>query len=158
MTHPASSGQEFFVVSWEKFHLDCQKLAAHLRSLQPWEGVIAVARGGLVPAAILAHELNIRLVDSVTIVSYDDETCEKGNLQILKGIEEGDGRTWLIVDDLVDTGSTARALKKMLPSAHLATVYAKPAGLSLADSHVQEVPQGVWIVFPWEHQPETAEH
>ena len=56
----------------------------------------------------------------------------------------------MIVDDLVDTGNTAKIVREMLPKAHFATVYAKPAGRPLVDSFVTEVSQDTWIHFPWD--------
>ena len=64
---------------------------------------------------------------------------------------------WLIVDDLVDTGETARALRKMLPRAHFATAYAKPAGRPLVDTFVTEVSQDTWIFFPWDMEPQPIQ-
>ena len=55
-----------------------------------------------------------------------------------------------IVDDLVDTGKTAKVVRELLPKAHLATVYAKPAGRPLVDTFVTEVSQDTWIHFPWD--------
>lgn len=103
------------------------------------------------PAAVIARELDIRLIDTVCIASYDDE--KQGSLKILKHIK-GDGKGWLIIDDLVDTGKTAKAICAMLPHAHFACIYAKPAGRPLVDSFVTEVSQDTWILFPWdiEHQ------
>ena len=63
---------------------------------------------------------------------------------------DGDGAGWLIVDDLVDTGRTAQVVRKMLPEAHFATIYAKPAGRPLIDTFVTEVSQDTWILFPWD--------
>lgn len=115
-----------FPVSWEELHRDSRALAWRLVEGGPWQGIIAVTRGGLVPAAIIARELEIRLIDTVCVASYDREN--QGNLEVLKpsGIS-GDGEGWLIIDDLVDTGETARIVRDMLPKAHFATVYAKPA-------------------------------
>ena len=38
----------------------------------------------------------------------------------------------------------------MLPKAHLATIYAKPAGVELVDTFITEVSQDRWIRFPWD--------
>jgi xanthine phosphoribosyltransferase len=65
---------------------------------------------------------------------------------------EGDGEGWLIVDDLVDTGTTARAVREMLPKAHFATVYAKPSGRPVVDTYITEVSQDTWILFPWDSE------
>ena len=70
---------------------------------------------------------------------------------MLKGVD-GDGEGLLIVDDLVDTGRTAKIVRDMLPRAHFATVYAKPAGRPLVDTFVTEVSQDTWILFPWDSE------
>ena len=54
------------------------------------------------------------------------------------------------VDDLVDTGTTARIVRNLLPQAHFATVYAKPMGRPLVDTFITEVSQDTWIYFPWD--------
>jgi adenine/guanine phosphoribosyltransferase-like PRPP-binding protein len=113
-----------FPVSWEELHRHAKALAWRLMSLGPWTGIVAITRGGLVPAAIVARELEVRLIDTVCIASYDDR--DQGGLEVLKKMP-GDGTGWLIIDDLVDTGKTAQAVRDMLPEAHFATVYAKPA-------------------------------
>ena len=56
----------------------------------------------------------------------------------------------LVIDDLTDTGKTAKVVREMLPEAHFATVYAKPAGRPIIDTFVTEVSQDTWIYFPWD--------
>ncbi len=143
----AAAPPKTFPVSWDQLHRDAKALAWRLMEGGPWRGIVAVTRGGLVPAAIVARELEIRLIDTFCVVSYDDR--EIGAVQVLKDVE-GDGKGWLIVDDLVDTGQTAKVVRAHLPAAHLATVYAKPAGRPLADTFVTEVSQDTWILFPWD--------
>ena len=147
-------GPKEYPVSWEELHRNARALAWRLLDLGPFDGIVAIARGGLVPAAIVARELEIRLVDTVCIASYDHK--DQGQAQTLKGIR-GDGTNLLIVDDLVDTGTTAQIVRKMLPKAHFATVYAKPAGRPLVDTFVTEVSQDTWILFPWDIEPVYAE-
>ena len=60
------------------------------------------------------------------------------------------GAGLLVVDDLVDTGQTARVMRGLLPEAHFACVYAKPAGRPLVDTFITEVSQDTWIYFPWD--------
>ena len=136
-----------FPVSWQELHRDARALAWRVTAHGPFRGIVAITRGGLVPAAIVARELDIRIIDTVCITSYDDRLQTEAEL--LKGIE-GDGDGLLIVDDLVDTGVTAQIIRDMLPKAHFATVYAKPAGRPLVDSFVTEVSQDTWIEFPWD--------
>ena len=56
----------------------------------------------------------------------------------------------LVIDDLVDTGKTARLVRDMVPKCHYATMYAKPAGRPLVDTFITEVSQDTWIYFPWD--------
>ena len=136
-----------FPVSWDQLHRDGRALAWRLAEIGPFKGIAAITRGGLVPAAIVARELDIRLVDTICVASYDHK--DQSKIRVIKGIEtDSDG--WLIVDDLVDTGKTARVVRKMLPKAHFACVYAKPLGKPLVDSYITEVSQDTWIFFPWD--------
>lgn len=145
--------QKSFPVSWDQFHRDARALAWRLSAAGPFRAVVAVTRGGLVPAAIVARELGIRVIETVCVASYEYD--KQGDIQVLKGIGEavsgsGGGAGVLIVDDLVDTGATARVVREMLPKAHFATVYAKPAGRPLVDSFITEVSQDTWIYLPWD--------
>lgn len=144
-------------ISWEEFHRHSKALAWRLLEEDTdWKGIIAITRGGLVPAAIMARELEIRLIDTLCMASYDHQ--DQGDIVVLKDVDAaGDGEGWLIVDDLVDTGKTAKVAKELLPKAHLATVYAKPAGLPMADSYIMEVSQDTWIHFPWDVELQFAQ-
>ncbi len=136
-----------FNVSWDQFHRDTKALSWRLAEKGPWQRVVAITRGGLVPAAIVARELNIHHIDTVCIASYDHTI--QGHITVLKQVV-GDGADTLLVDDLVDTGRTARAVREMLPNAYFATVYAKPEGASMVDLFLTEVSQDTWIHFPWD--------
>jgi xanthine phosphoribosyltransferase len=145
--------QKSFPVSWEQFHRDSRALAWRLAASGPFRAVVGITRGGLVPAAIVARELGIRVVECVAIASYDYE--KQGDISVLKTISDvikGDdeGAGVLVVDDLVDTGNTARAVRNMLPKAHLAAVYAKPEGRPMVQTFVTEVSQDTWIYLPWD--------
>lgn len=145
-----------FPVSWDELHRNAKALAWRLVSQGPFRGVIAITRGGLVPAAIVARELNVRLIETVCVESYV-AIGKQGDLKILKGVDQkvvdvggGAGKGVLIVDDLVDTGKTARIVRDLIPEAHFATVYAKPMGRPLVDTFITEVSQDTWIFFPWD--------
>ena len=141
-----------YPVSWEELHRNARALAWRLLEQGPWKGIIAITRGGLVPAAIICRELDIRLIDTLCISSYSSTGAEanaRGELKVLKGVE-GDGEGMLLIDDLVDTGQTAQLVRDMLPKAHFATIFAKPAGKPLVDTFITEVSQDTWIRFPWD--------
>jgi len=146
---------KMYPISWEQLHRDSKALAWRLLDMDFFEGIIAVTRGGLVPAAIIARELDIRLVDTVCIASYSWQD-RQGEIEVLKSVNSN-GEGWLIIDDLVDTGNTARSVREMLPKAHFATVYAKPAGRPLVDTFITEVSQDTWILFPWDSESQFVQ-
>jgi xanthine phosphoribosyltransferase len=154
MPQESQQYQKTFPISWEQLHRDSKALAWRLVDMKPWKGIITITRGGMVPASIIARELEIRLVDTVCISSYDFQ--EMGESKILKPVNIDD-KDWLLVDDLVDTGRTAGIVRDMLPNAHFATVYAKPAGRPLVDTFITEVSQDTWILFPWDTESRFVE-
>jgi len=148
--------EKAFPVSWDQFHRDSRALAWRIAGQGKWEAMVCVTRGGLVPAAIIARELGIRLIETVCVASYH-EYKDQSDLQVLKPIGDdiiklggGDGSALLVIDDLVDTGKTAKLVREMVPKCHYATMYAKPAGRPLVDTFVTEVSQDTWIYFPWD--------
>ena len=145
-----------FPVSWDQFHRDCRALAWRLSGQGPFSAIVSITRGGLVPAAIVARELGVRLVETVCVSSYE-ESDRKDSLAVLKDIaasllsdSHATGKGVLVIDDLTDTGRTAQVVRKMVPQAHFATVYAKPQGRPTVDTFVTEVSQDTWIYFPWD--------
>jgi xanthine phosphoribosyltransferase len=144
--------QKAFPVSWDQFHRDARALAWRLADAGPFSAIVAITRGGLVAAAIVARELNLRLIDTVCVTSYENDT-RQGELKLLKSVTEEVatlGQRVLIVDDLVDTGKTAKIVRDLLPGAHFAAVYAKPMGRPMVDTFITEVSQDTWIYFPWD--------
>lgn len=146
--------QKMFTVTWDQFHKDARELARRLVDRGPFKGIAAITRGGLVPAAVLARELNIHLIETVCISSYNWK--DQDELRILKHVES-DGEGWLIVDDLVDTGSTAKVVREMMPKALFVTVYAKPKGRPLVEEVIAEVSQDTWILLPWDSAVQFVE-
>ncbi|SCA55689.1 guanine-hypoxanthine phosphoribosyltransferase [Candidatus Terasakiella magnetica] len=142
------------VVSWAEVHKDTRVLARELSKRDQFKGIIAITRGGLIPAAIMARELGIKLIETVCVEAYRDNAAElSGSVNVMKeATMAGDGEGWLMIDDLVDTGTTAKAVREMMPKAYFVTLYAKPEGRPLVDSFVKEVKQETWVFFPWDTQ------
>ncbi len=148
------AAERAFHVSWDQFHRDARALAWRLAEIGPFSAIVAITRGGLVPAAIIARELDLRIVETICIASYDADN-KQGKLEILKPVaaeiaRADGGAKILVVDDLVDTGATARIVRDLLPKAHFAAVYAKPLGRAYVDTFMTEVSQDTWIYFPWD--------
>ena len=147
--------EKAFNVSWDQLHRDAKALAWRLDGQGPdngaWKAVLAITRGGMTPACIVARELDIRVVDTISVKSYAHQA--QGEITVLKAPDPavmGDGAGVLIVDDLVDSGKTLEAVRLLYPKAHFATVYAKPKGKPMVDSYITEVSQDTWIFFPWD--------
>ena len=144
-----------FHVSWDQIHRDARALAWRLQGQGPnggaWRAVVGITRGGLVPAAVVARELDIRVVDTISVKSYDHQS--QMHPEVIKAPQAdlmGDGSGILIIDDLVDTGKTLEVVRRLYPAAHFATVYAKPSGKPMVDTWITEVSQDTWIFFPWD--------
>jgi xanthine phosphoribosyltransferase len=153
--------QKAFPVTWEELHRNAKALAWRLIELGPWKGIVAVTRGGLVPAAVVARELDIRIIETISVVGYhfdDSNPRQDQEAKIVKSAANvGDGEGWLVVDDLVDTGRTADIVRQLMPKSHMAAVYAKPLGRPLVDTFVTEVSQDTWIYFPWDIEPQFVQ-
>lgn len=148
--------EKAFPVSWDQFHRDARALAWRLSGQGSWTAMVCVTRGGLVPAAVVARELGIRLIETICVASYHDYK-NQGGLEVLKTVSpevaalaKDGGPGILVIDDLVDTGGTARVVRDLLPKCHYATIYAKPMGRPLVDTFITEVSQDTWIYFPWD--------
>ena len=145
-----------FHISWDQIHRDSRALAWRLDGQGPlegggWKAIVAITRGGMAPAMIVARELDVRTVDTISVRSYNHQ--KQQDAVVLKAPDAelmGDGTGILIVDDLVDSGKTLELVRRLYPSAHCATVYAKPKGRSMVHTFITEVSQDTWIFFPWD--------
>ena len=139
------------LLKWSEIE-DCSKLLAkRLKPIGPFTGIVAITRGGLAPALLIAQILDIRTIETIAVKSYTD--TQAGPVQLIKapGDRVGQGQNWLVIDDLADTGGTLKAVRQILPQAHFAGLYAKPLGKPLLDSYVTDMEQNQWLIFPWEN-------
>jgi xanthine phosphoribosyltransferase len=144
-----------FHVSWDQLHRDARALAWRLDGQGPadtgWRAIVAITRGGMAPAMIVARELDIRVIDTISVKSYNKQ--DRSEAKVIKSPDAelmGDGAGILIIDDLVDSGKTLELVRTLYPKAHFATVYAKPKGRPMVDTFITEVSQDTWIFFPWD--------
>ncbi|MFB0993212.1 MAG: xanthine phosphoribosyltransferase, partial [Paracoccaceae bacterium] len=114
-----------FHVSWDQIHRDSRALAWRLDGKGPnngaWQAVVGITRGGLVPAMIVSRELDIRVVETISVISYAHQ--DRGDAEVTKFPQAdlmGDGAGILIVDDLVDSGKTLELVRLLYPKAHFA--------------------------------------
>ncbi len=123
-----------------------------LAPLGPWRGIVAITRGGMIPAAIVARELECRLVETVCVAAYDEE--QRGDPVVLKPPAGRRGRdglparstTWWTAAP--PRGWCAACCR---PRISPASTPSRPDGP--ADTFVAEVAQDTWVLFPWDTAP-----
>lgn len=136
-------------INWEEFHQDVKQLSKKIKQSGEYDKIVAISRGGLLPAGILAYELDIRNSAVVNCSTYFDAV--QTQMERIEHPEHAglvDEKT-LIVDDLSDSGQTLRVLRHDFPQAKYVTVYTKSKGKSVVDIYTRELPDQ-WIVFPWD--------
>ena len=140
--------------TYEEMHDKAIKLGHLIKSKNiNFDKMVVVSRGGFVPAAVVAYTLGIQDVDIVSIQSYIHREAGKAIVHRAPKTDE----IVLVIDDIVEKGGTAKALKEYMPNMHLAVIYAKPRGLPLANTDVEEITQETWPVFPWDEE-DKANH
>ena len=102
-----NSYEKSFPVSWEEIHRNSKALAWRLHDISSFKGIIAVTRGGLVPAAIVARELDMRLIDTVCVSSYKEKS--RSDVEFLKNKTMAEKLYAEIIDASQNKGS---AIKK----------------------------------------------
>jgi len=144
-----------FPVSWDELHRSGKALAWKLLGKGPlengqWKGIIAITRGGMVPACIMARELEVLTIETFCITSYDVK--DQSETKILKKPDTvaDEGAGWLVIDDLVDTGTTFKIAREHYPKAHYACIYVKPEGQKQTDTYITAFSQDTWVHFPWD--------
>jgi len=134
-------GQEVRSINWDAIQSTCRLLADHIQSdiiirdKAMKGGLLPLARGGLIPATILSHMLNL----PIPYVLHPQYSIDMPN----------DGE-YVIVDDICDTGKTFSYYQSLIPRAARVALFCKPQGRDLCDASVIEVPQDLWLKFPWE--------
>lgn len=141
-------------LTWDDVEKDCEALAVLVKDTS-FQAILGVARGGVVPALLVAKILDIAFYDVIGLSSYEGQK-QTGTINLIKNPSMDlqtkcpDGEGLLIIDDLVDTGDTLSFLRLHYPKAIYAVPYAKPKGRDCADYVVKSFAQEEWLVFPWE--------
>ena len=160
-------------LSWQEIQEDCQALANKVSHIE-FTCIIGVANGGMIPATLIAKKLKVNKLLSCNLKSYQDDKPREGahaETDVVETISFPDWeelrkeRKILIVDDLVDTGLTLKAIKQYnniinyerfpykQPEKNwvFATLYNKPKSKFKPDYTIRQFDNDAWIVFPWEN-------
>ena len=170
------------IVSWSDIDRLSRSVADKLPAVAgvaAFDRVIGISRGGLIPAVLIGSHLQIKRIESAQVRFYDGDKKLSG--PILVGAApspcgpSGDPCRTLIVDEILDSGSTMNFLRRLFPEATLAALVTRHTDerpsedgglLSLATAPWEGVSTHVWvaesleterwILFPWS-PPEDLE-
>ena len=134
-------------LSYHDIHTDCIELAKKIKRKYKPEKLILISRGGLIPGSIIANYLGIQDVDVIALKTYADRKRSK-EIKVYKRIKSE--KKLVVIDDLVDSGETAKIVKEMMPNSKFVVLYAKTSGKKQADLHLYNFKDSDWLVFPWE--------
>ncbi len=162
-------------VTWQDVDAWSRDLAARLPAVcgvAAFDRVVGIARGGLVPAVLVATHLGVKRIESVQVRLYDGGTKLPQPTLIgaapSRAGPSGDGNRTLLVDEIVDSGETLRFLAGLYPEAHRAALVMRetqqalpqrfglgwrPDDASAADGQgvwvASRLATDRWVIFPW---------
>ena len=164
------------VLTWQGFGDATRKIAENIVD-SGWmpELVVAVARGGLLPAGALSYALGLKAIGTMNVEFYTDieETLpEPVLIPPLMDVSALSGKRVLVVDDVADSGKTLELVMRLIrergiPSgqegervavseAKCACIYVKSRSIITPDYVLKHTDK--WINFPWSTLPPvTAE-
>ena len=149
---------------WRHIQSACDRLALRYDHKLPTR-IVALSRGGLIPATIIANQLVVRHVYSVGISSYQqahDGKETQGMFELYQRLPSNTPRAdkdevTLIVDDISDKGKTFIYAKEHVSQCIGGNIITmslvmKPKTMFKPDYYDKVVPQSCWVVFPWERK------
>ena len=148
-------------LSWSQIEMMVEQLAGPMRG-RAFDAMLAVTRGGLVPAGLMAYHLGIRniLVAAVQFYTSVGQRADAPTFLQFPADPFLSGQTVLIVDDIWDSGKTISAVKQRVLAAGgtpvVAVLHYKPTASLFADNPDYYVAAtDAWIVYPWEPASES---
>lgn len=144
------------LISWNYVYRLASRLALCIQEsgFQP-EVIVAIARGGYVPARILCDFLNVYILTSIRVVHYASGARKKASARVTDSLcTEITGKRILIVDDVSDTGDTYEAALEHLANFQPATMKTavllhKTTASYQPDYIARKVIKWRWMIYPW---------
>ncbi len=144
------------VISWESFYRMSQRLARtiHTSWFRP-DLIIAIGRGGYLPARILSDYLDVLDLASIKIEHYHAMHREENARIRYPLAARVEGRRILLVDDVSDSGDTfdvaIRHIRQHGEPLELRTavLHHKIVSQFVPDYYAKEVKTWRWIIYPW---------
>lgn len=155
MEATAQQGRPRQTIQWTTIEWYCDDLVRLIQpSVIPIKKIVAIARGGMVPASIIANALDIRDVHAIPISSY----VEMAKAEFLSQpfaphtISMWNKHDTLFVDDIVDSGDTYRFIQRHFPKTRFAALMVRSSSPVVSDFYAHIFQGNDWIVFPWEKE------
>lgn len=118
------------ILDWIDIEFAVSRLAENIKlSGREFDAISGLPRGGLIPAVMLSHKLNLPYTD----FSGDSDDFDK----------------ILLVDDICDSGHT---LKMHHPFFTLVSLHYKAKAVIEPDFWYKLVDDEEWVVYPWEDE------
>lgn len=124
--------------------------------------VVAIARGGLLPAGAVAYGLGVKSCGALNVEFYTGIGTVLDAPEILPpDLDLGalDGKRVLLVDDVADSGRTLALAVQLIRDAgadvRSVCIYTKPGSVASPDYSWRET--DLWIDFPWSFRGSVAE-
>lgn len=146
-------------LTWEQMYSATRELSTQIvdDGFKP-SVIIAVARGGLIPAGAMTYSLGVKLTDAINVEFYTDVAQTLPDPILLAPMLDTEsiaGQQLLVVDDVADSGRTLHLVMKLLrgfgADVKSAVLYAKPNTVVAPDYCWKRTDK--WIVFPWSAEP-----
>lgn len=136
-------------LSWQTVFDGVDALADMVRASNP-DLIVGVSRGGLIPATLLSHKLDIPL-RTISVSAYEGtrRTVEKP-LAVEGWDDRYDSPSVLIVDDIIDSGDTISQIRSRTLQAQMAVLVTKQPQFYKPVRYFAQVPKDTWVQFPWE--------
>lgn len=144
------------LISWTSVNRLARELAARIRKtgFRP-ETVVAIGRGGWVPARILCDCLNLTDLRSIRIVHYTAGAKMQRRASLVEGLATDlAGNNTLLVDDVSDTGDTLVLARKHLlersaGTVRIAVLHHKQTSSLRPDFFARRILRWRWLIYPW---------
>lgn len=165
----ATTRRQYEGVTWSEVESMCSRIVQQAKTHQ-FDVVLAVTRGGLVPATLLCESFELRNVLSATVIFYTDDGDQffgmtEPRFLSFPSADALEGRSVLVVDDVWDSGRTANAVRKRV-------LRASPKDVKVAVLHYKpdknifpgEEPDfyaaitSNWVLYPWERASPKTPH
>ncbi len=144
------------LISWDESYELGRRLAYEIKrsGFRP-DLIVAIGRGGYVPARVVSDFLLFSLLASIKIEHWDTAACERPQASVRFPLAvDVQSQKVLIIDDVTDTGKTLRTAvdyMKELGAAEVRTgvLQHKTVSPFVPDYYAEKVAEWRWIIYPW---------